>query len=107
MLRACPWRDERTGPGVRRRDPWWALVLPVLKRMPAKELAAATGLSERSVKAIRNGRAAPRAGHRGALVRAAATFARDRIRALGLEEPADDLAACAASIASCPPSRSS
>jgi hypothetical protein len=79
-----------------RRDPWRALVLPVLKRMPAKELAAATGLSERTIKALRNERAIPRPGHREALVRAAATFARKRIRAQGLDEPADDLAVCAA-----------
>jgi hypothetical protein len=83
----------------RRRDPWWALVLPVLKRMPAKELAAATGLSERAVKALRNGRARPRPAHRASLVRAAGGFAADRLREAGDLPPIDNLAACAAYLA--------
>ena len=82
-----------------RRDPWWALVLPVLGQVPAKQLAAAVGLLERSVKAIRNGHSKPRAQHRVALIRAAADFARARLRAHGTVPPADDLAVCAAHLA--------
>jgi hypothetical protein len=83
-----------------RRDPWRRLVLPVLKRMPTEELAAATWLSERAVKALRNGRATPRSGHHHALARAGATFARGGIRAQGLEPPTGGLAACAAFLSS-------
>ena len=84
---ADPWRDA-----------WRTLVLPMLRQMLGKELAAATGLSERAIKALRNGRASPRPGNREVLVRAAATFARDQLHGRGLGTPADDLAACAADL---------
>ncbi len=78
------------------RDSWRALVMPVLKHIPAKELAAATELSERSIKAIRNQRQRPRDQLRVAPVRAAGNFARRRLQVLGEATPHDDLAACAA-----------
>ena len=76
---------------------------PVLGEMNAKELAAATGLSERSIKAIRNARQLPRRAHRGMLLRAAADFTRARLRALGASPPAGHLAACAAYLAATRP----
>ena len=87
---------EYADPG---RDAWRALVLPVLKRMPARELATAAGLSERSVKAIRNGYTTPRPGRRAQLVRAAGDFARAQRGEQGVRSHADDLAACAAYLA--------
>jgi hypothetical protein len=42
-----------------REDPWRTIVLPVLKQMPLRILAEQTGLSERQMKAIRNGHAMP------------------------------------------------
>ena len=83
---------EYVDPG---RDPWRALVLPVLREMPSRLLAEATGLSTRSVREIRNGHSRPRPRHREALMRAAADFARSRLRERGDADPNDDLAACA------------
>jgi hypothetical protein len=75
-------------------DPWRTLVIPVLKQMKRSELAEATGLSERSVTAARNGVSMPRSKHRVALSRAAGAFARAELEALGLSAPRDDLEAC-------------
>jgi len=80
------------------RDPWKDLVLLVLKRMPARELAAATALSERAVKAIKNGRSSPWTGIRDGLIRCEASFARPRLVLNGVPAPPDDLSACAAPI---------
>ncbi len=78
------------------RDPWRALVLPVLRDVPAATLAAATGLHPRSVPAVRNGHRAPHPRTRAVLARAAADFARCRLGERGVLPPADGLAACAA-----------
>ena len=82
------------------RDPWRSIVLPVLKQIPANQLAEATGLAVSTVKAARNGHTAPQGGNRQALVHAAVTFARERLRALDIPAPAEDLACCAAYLAS-------
>ncbi len=82
------------------RDPWRALVLPVLKHIPAKRLAEETGLAMSTIKAARNGHAVPHGRNRAALARAAAAFARERLKEWGLEPPIDDLATCAAFLAS-------
>lgn len=42
-----------------RCDPWWTLVLPVLRQMPIDRLVAATGLHRRSLFAIRAGERRP------------------------------------------------
>jgi hypothetical protein len=76
------------------RDPWPALVLPVLKRIPAKRLAAEAGLAVSTVKAARNGHTLPHGGNREALTRAAGAFARERLEETGIAPPFDDLAAC-------------
>lgn len=78
-----------------RRDTWRTLVLPVLHNVPAAALAAAAGLHPRSVPAIRNGRRRPHPRTREALTRAAADYARERLREQGMALPADDLIACA------------
>ncbi len=83
-----------------RRDTWRALVLPVLKHIPAKRLAEETGLAMSTIKAARNGHAVPHGRNRAALARAAAAFARERLKEWGLEPPIDDLATCAAFLAS-------
>jgi hypothetical protein len=57
-----------------KRVPWATEVLPALKRMRLANLAAATGLSERQLRAIRNGRAMPRPHHRLVLCRLATAF---------------------------------
>jgi len=77
------------------RDSWRTLVLPVLRQIPAKELADATGLAVSTVKAARNGHTNPHGRNREVLTRAAAAFGRLELRTQGLEPPADDLAACA------------
>jgi hypothetical protein len=56
-------------------DPWTAVILPVLKTIPLAELARGTGLSERTVRALRNGRARPSPAARDALVRIAVEHA--------------------------------
>ncbi len=77
-----------------RRDPWRALVQPVLKDIPAKRLAEETGLAMSTIKAARNGHTVPHERNREALARAAGAFAREPLRERGIEPPADDLAAC-------------
>src|SRR5262249_30495114 len=54
-----------------RRDPWRALVLPVLRRIPSPELAASVGMSERRLRDVLTGRARPHPDTRMALTRAA------------------------------------
>lgn len=81
-------------------DQWSTLVLPVLKQMPASQLAEATGLAMSTIKAARNGHTDPHPLNRQALIGAAADFARVRLRDLGIPHPTDDLACCAAYLAS-------
>jgi hypothetical protein len=83
-----------------RRDPWRALVLPVLRRMPRKELAEAVAMSERRLRDLLKGRARPHPDTEAAMLRAAAQFARDELRRSGSWVPPDDLAACAAFLGS-------
>jgi hypothetical protein len=78
-----------------RRNPWRELVLPVLKNIPANELAVATGLSVRSVKAARNGRTEPRVTHRARFTAAAGAFSRDLLQRADHCPPREDLTACA------------
>jgi hypothetical protein len=85
------WTEYRD-PG---RDPWETLVLPVLKQVPAKQLAEATGLAVSTVKAARNGRTHPHGRNRQALIHAAAVFSRERLREFGIPSPTDDLACIA------------
>jgi hypothetical protein len=77
-------------------DPWRAIVLPVLRELPAAMLAQESGLTVRAVKAARNGRAVPRGAHRDALSRAAADLARESLRRHALPIPRDDIGACVA-----------
>ncbi len=78
------------------RDPWQSLVLPVLKHIPAKQLVEETGLAMSTVKATRNGHTVPRDRNRETLAQTATKYAREQLRAQGVEPPTDDLAACAA-----------
>lgn len=79
--------------------PWRTLVLPILKQMKRADLARVTGLSERAVTAIRNGRASPRPQHRAVLIRAAGEYSRAQLQAAGVSAPRSDLEACAACLA--------
>lgn len=88
---------EHADPG---RDPWRALVLPVLKQVPAKQLAETTGLAVSTIKAARNGHTKPHDRNRQALVQAATAFARERLREFDILPPADDVACCATFLAS-------
>ncbi len=78
------------------RDPWRTLVLPVVKQIPAKQLADATGLAVSTVKAARKGHTSPHERNRKTLVRVAAAFAREHLHEEGIAPPSDDLAVCAA-----------
>jgi hypothetical protein len=78
------------------RDPWLAFVVPVLKAMSLIELVAATGLSDRALRAIRNAHTMPRPTHKNALLRSAAAFARGHLQAAEQLITGDDLVACAA-----------
>jgi len=81
--------------------PWQTLVVPVLKHMPRAVLAEQIGLSERSIAAVRNGHALPRAVHQKALTRAAGDYAREGLRAAGMPVRVrlGDIEACAAYLA--------
>ncbi len=76
--------------------PWQELIVPILCQMPRAVLAQQTGLSVRSIAALRNGHARPHQQHQQTLARAAADFPREQLRAMGQPVPSDDLAACAA-----------
>jgi hypothetical protein len=82
-------------------EPWQTVVVPVLRRMPRAVLAEQVGLSERTIAAVRNGHALPRAVHQEALTRAAGGYARARLRAAGnpVRVRLGDLEACAAYLA--------
>ncbi len=62
-------------------DPWLTSVVPILLRIPRRELSHASQMSERSVQAARNGRSRPRARKRALLTRAAAGYARAQLGA--------------------------
>jgi hypothetical protein len=78
-----------------RRDSWRELVVPVLRKIPSKQLAQAAGVSERSIRKIRNERSRPNVLHREKLVQAAGDFARNWLGAQGLAPPSDNSTACA------------
>jgi hypothetical protein len=78
------------------RQPWRAVVLPVLRLVPAARIARASGLTMRAVKASRNGYTLPHAQHRDTLTRAAAQLAREALRHSKFPIPVDGAAACVA-----------
>jgi hypothetical protein len=66
------------------RDPWVTDVLPILKQMRLADLAAATGLSERALRALRNSRAIPRQVNKQKITNAVNNSLEDEIN---LDEP--------------------
>jgi hypothetical protein len=84
---------EYADPG---HDPWRAIIVPVLKRIPLPQLQAETGLSRTQVKALRNEHAHPRAWTQAKTTRAAAGFARQQLQGAGKPMPRGDLEVCAA-----------
>jgi hypothetical protein len=82
-------------------DSWQVLVLPILKQVKRSILAEKSGLSLRSIAALRNGQTRPRAEHREVHTRAAADFARQRLRVVGKQAPRGDLEACVAYLSMC------
>lgn len=76
-------------------DAWRTLVLPTLNEMTRTEIERYTGMSRTQITAVRNGRAQPTAQHRGALIRAAGAFARERLRNQGIKAGLGDFVACA------------
>ena len=81
------------------QDDYKTLVAPVLRDLPVAETAKATGISERTIKRARAGAGAPHPGNRATLTAYAARFAREQLRAAGIEPPVDDYAALAACLA--------
>jgi hypothetical protein len=73
-------------------DPWRTLVVPVLKTMDRSEIARLSGITERHVARLRNGKQMPSPELRECLMRTTADYARKRINR---DAPADNLAACA------------
>jgi hypothetical protein len=78
----------------RRRDPFWILVIPVLRGMPRTQLLKETGLSKNALKSILAGRAWARQKTMLMLTRAAAKFAKSWLKALGRSMQMNDFAAC-------------
>ncbi len=60
-----------------KRDPWRTQVLPVLRQMPQRELAEATGLSVRRLRDLHTERAQPRRETAAVLAGIAARIARE------------------------------
>jgi hypothetical protein len=78
------------------QDTFSTLVVPVLREMPVADVARAAKRSPRSIKADRAGDAMPRPATREALVKIAASYARDRLVALGVEPARNDPSVIAA-----------
>jgi hypothetical protein len=78
----------------RRRDPFWILVIPVLRGMPRTQLLEETGLSRNALKSILAGRAWARQKTMLMLTRAAAKFAKSLLKAQGRSMQTNDFAAC-------------
>lgn len=77
-----------------RRDPFWTLVLPVLRRMPRTQLLKETRLSKNGLKKILAGRARARPRTMVILTHAAAKFSSALLKAQGRSVPTRDLAVC-------------
>jgi hypothetical protein len=74
-----------------RADPWRDWVVPILRLIPRRELARAAGVTDRTIKSLRNRHSRPSPKTQARLTRAAAEYARAR-----LPFPApDDEVACA------------
>jgi hypothetical protein len=86
------WEEVRSEYYDPSADPWRSLVVPILKMMDRSELATLSGVSERHIARLRNGRQMPSSKLRDLLTSIAAKHARGQI---GKDEPRDDLAACA------------
>ena len=56
-------------------DPWTTVIVPIIKEIPRAKLARATGLSERTISALRNGDWLPSRTTREVLARVAAEYA--------------------------------
>jgi hypothetical protein len=78
------------------RDSWRSLVLPVLRTVPRVGVTEGAGISERALRALLSGSAAPWASTRAKLLAFAVTHARCVMCGAGRALPAADLAACAA-----------
>lgn len=77
------------------REIWNRYVRPVLKHIPAQQLAEQTGLSRRSIQRARNGHSRPRPVNAELLVSASVQFARAEIGLKGIRPPSEP-AACLA-----------
>ena len=75
-----------------REDPWFSLVVPILKLMKRDELAKIAGIGPRSIQALRNGHSKPSKKTRVALTGAAGDSARSKL----CRDIRDNLCACAA-----------
>src|SRR5439155_23829022 len=71
--------DVRTTYRDTREDPWAIAVVPLLRQFPRRRIATLAGLSDRTVQAARNGRAAS-AATREAITRVVAREARRLVR---------------------------
>jgi hypothetical protein len=75
------------------RDPWPALVHPLLVELPVRHVADSSGLSANVVEKLRGGHSKR---NRPRVTPVVADHAREQLRAWGMTPPRGDLAACAA-----------
>ena len=64
-------REVQSSYGDARKDFWSRRVLPFLKELPRRRLARAARVTERTVQAVRNGRATPSPGTARRLIQVA------------------------------------
>ena len=79
-----------------RLDPWQTTVLPILRTLRLRDLAATAKMSERQVRRLLRGHCHPHSANRAALTRIAADHARGELTSIGRPARRDDLACCAA-----------
>jgi len=85
---------------------WPESVQWVLRQITKTRIAAETGLSSRTIAAVRNGRV-PHSRNRAQLLRAAGEFARDELRRARGVAPSSDFDACEVLYANIPRSKGS
>jgi hypothetical protein len=79
-----------------RREPWFSVILPVLRELSCRLMASEAGISTRAIGKLLRESSQPRNATRKTLTRLAGSYAREKLTAAMVVVPIDDVVACAA-----------